>query len=91
VELLAFIHLDDLRVGAGPVYHFNNTVSYTGSGIQNPGGYTLDNALGMTTQVDYTFSQHWNLGFRFTTISYRRPNTYSVNGDNVGGELSYFL
>ncbi|HVM31758.1 MAG TPA: hypothetical protein VMU88_01365 [bacterium] len=91
VELLAFIRLENLRLGAGPVYHFINIVSYTGSGITNPGGFNLDAALGLTVQMDYTFGQHWNLGLRFTTISYDQPDTPSVNGDNVGCEFSYFL
>ncbi|HVM31759.1 MAG TPA: outer membrane beta-barrel protein [bacterium] len=91
LELLAFVHWRDLRVGAGPVYHFGN--SFTGSGTLSPYTFTFDNAFGVTAQADYTFGQHWNIGVRFTSITYQSPSNGigKTNGDNVGGELSYFL
>jgi hypothetical protein len=90
-ELLGFFHWKGLRVGAGPVYHFGNSIS--GSGVLTGYQHNFDSALGLTIQADYTFGDHWNAGLRYTVISYQESNggIPSTNANNFGVEFGYFI
>jgi hypothetical protein len=91
LELLVFGHWKGLRVGAGPVYHFGNSIS--GSGVLGLVNATFDNAFGVTAQADYTFADHWNLGARYTAISYQdlKDGIASTNAGNFGIEFGYIF
>ncbi|SRR5579871_3928938 len=90
-ELLVMGHVGDLRFGAGPTYHFAN--SLTGSGALSAINVNFDNALGLVTQVDYTFAKSWNLGVRYTSISYQSPSSGigKTDASNFGIEAGYFF
>jgi hypothetical protein len=90
-ELLMMGHWMGLRFGAGPTYHFGNSIS--GSGLLSGANANFDNALGVVAQVDYTFAEHWNLGLRYTSISYQDPSLGigKTDAGNFGVEASYFF
>jgi hypothetical protein len=91
IELLAFARWHGLRVGVGPAYHVFN--SFSGSGALASYNFGVDNALGVTAQIDYTFFKHWGVGARYTSISYQ-PQLSGVppkSGSNFGAEISYFF
>jgi hypothetical protein len=92
-ELLAFVHWTDLRVGVGPTYHFANSLS--GSGLLTGASVDFKDALGVVAQVDYTFAKQWNLGVRYTSITYEpktsTPGVGKTDASNFGVELGYFF
>jgi hypothetical protein len=91
LEILVLARWEGLRVGLGPAYHFAN--SFSGSGALAGYNFGLDNALGLTVQLDYLFLKHWGIGARYTSISYQPElvGASSVSGSNFGGEVSYFF
>jgi len=92
-ELLVFGHWRDLRVGAGPTYHFANSLS--GSGLLTGASIDFKDALGVVAQIDYTFAKQWNLGVRYTSISYEpatnNPGFQKTDASSFGVELGYFF
>lgn len=90
-ELLVFGHIKGFRLGAGPVYHFAN--SLVGSGDLSSLNYSFDGAFGVTAQADYTFGDHWNVGLRYTGISYKddKDGIPSTNANNFGVEIGYII
>jgi hypothetical protein len=91
LELLAYARWKGLRIGLGPAYHFAN--SFSGSGALAGYSFSLDNALGLTVQIDYLFLRHWGVGARYTSISYQPElaGATQKSGSNFGGELSYYF
>lgn len=91
VELLILGDWNGFRFGGGPCYHFANSLS--ASGVLSAGNLNFDDALGVTGQIDYTIAGHWNIGARYTAISYKPQvaGVSSVSANNFGVELGYFF
>jgi len=90
LELLASYRIERHRIGGGLAYHLSPTYSCKVDG-QCDFSSSADDALGAIVQYaygDYTGGFVWDLGLRFTLITYQAPGG-EFSGNSFGGFVSF--
>ena len=74
------------RLGAGPTFHFSPTYNCDATGVCSITS-SYDTAVGGIVQYAYGFAVNnhgYDVGLRYTFISYSRPGAASVDGSGIG-------
>ena len=86
VELLGVFSNGTHTVALGPTYHLSPKLDMDDAGY---GSYEADDALGMVLMYEYTVSDRYALGVRYTSISYDFGGSENANGDNLGVMIEF--
>ena len=88
IDLIRFLVVDDIKLGAGLTYHLNPQLK--ASGNFSDLSENFDNEFGFILQGDYQTSTDYWLGVRATIIKYHTP-TRPVGGESLGFTLTKFF